>query len=52
MDCKGEHLKDALVKNIETKKYFTAQDIKILFSGDRYVKSIQKRMKVYGQELK
>jgi len=49
---KGEHLKDALVKNIETKKYFTAQDIKVLFSGDRYVKSIQKRMKVYGQELK
>jgi len=48
---KGEHLKDVLSAHPDTKKYFTTLDLKQLFSGDRYVKAIQKRMKVYGSKI-
>lgn len=47
----GMHLKDAIIKDKSVKKYFTDKDLKTLFSGDRYINSIQKRLKKYEKNI-
>jgi len=44
---KGEHLKDVFLNNIAYSKYFTEKDLNHLFSGDRYLKAIERRIKKY-----
>lgn len=47
----GGHLKEAIAKDKSLKKYFTEKDLKTLFSGDRYVDAIQKRLKKYEKNI-
>lgn len=47
----GKHLKDAIIKDKKIKKYFTDKDLKTLFSGDRYVNAVQKRLKKYEKVI-
>jgi adenylosuccinate lyase len=44
---KGDHLKDALLKDKEAKKYFNAKDLTEIFSGKKHLKSIQARLEKY-----
>ncbi len=45
---KGEHLKDALLKDKQTKKYFKPAELDEIFSGRKHLKSIQSRLKKYS----
>ncbi|MBC7419311.1 MAG: adenylosuccinate lyase [Bdellovibrio sp.] len=45
---KGEHLKEALLKDKETKKFFKAAELEEIFSGKKHLKAIQKRLKNYS----
>lgn len=47
---KGEHLKDALLKDKVTRKYFKANELDEIFSGRKHLKSIQNRFKQYGDK--
>ncbi len=40
----GEHLKDSILKDKETKKHFTSKELDEIFSGKKHLKSIQSRL--------
>lgn len=43
-----QHLKEELLKSEETKKYFTLKELDFIFSGKKHLKSILKRLEIYG----
>lgn len=43
----GQHLKELLLKDNKTKKYFTKKDVDQIFSGEKHLAAIQKRFKTY-----
>lgn len=46
----NEHLKQAILKDSEAKKYFKESELNSIFSGKKHLKSIQKRLKTYFKE--
>ncbi len=47
----GQHLKTEIKKSKELKKYFTDQDLKNLFSGEKHKKAIESRFAKYQKEV-
>jgi adenylosuccinate lyase len=47
----GDHMKEAIIKDKKIKKYFSDADLKKLFSGDRYINAVQKRLKKYEKTI-
>lgn len=43
----GEHLKDKILKDKKTAKLFSKNELNEIFSGNKHLSSIEKRMKVY-----
>jgi adenylosuccinate lyase len=47
----NESLESKVLQSKQLKKYFTAQDVKNIFSGLKHLNSIQKRIKKYEKNL-
>jgi adenylosuccinate lyase len=46
----GQHLKNTLAESAETKKYFSAEDLSSIFSGERHLKNTQSTFKKLRSE--